>query len=107
MLWNYFWLIWVLSSILFIRFYFYLISQHSKLMAKPAKERFGTPRIIFQVTTKGNMGIVQETINRVNEVCAEIEYKKYELWAVTDMQEKFEGCRTIVVPPKLQLQRNP
>ena len=99
MFWNYFWLIWVLSSILFIRFYFYLISQHSKLMAKPAKDRFGTPRIIFQITTKGNMGIVQETINRVNEVCAEIEYKKYELWAVTDMQEKFEGCRTIVVPP--------
>ena len=99
MFWNYLWLIWVLSSILFIRFYFYLISQHSKLIAKPPRERFGTPKIIFQVTTKGNIGIVQNTIDRVNNVCAEIEYKKYELWAVTDAQEKFEGCRTIVVPP--------
>jgi len=98
LLWNYLWLIWVLSSILFIRFYFYLISQHSKLVAKPIKERFGTPKIIFQITTKGNIGIVQETINRVNSVCADIEYKKYELWVVTDAQEKFEGCRTIVVP---------
>jgi len=97
--WNYLWLIWVLSSILFIRFYFYLISQHSKLIAKPPRERFGTPKLIFQVTTKGNIGIVQNTIDRVNNVCAEIEYKKYELWAVTDAQEKFEGCRTIVVPP--------
>ena len=93
MFWNYFWLIWVLSSVLFIRFYFYLIAHHSKLVAKPAKERFGTPRIIFQITTKGNIGIVQETINRVNQVCAEIEYKKYEVWAVTDAEEKFEGCK--------------
>lgn len=98
MFWNYFWLIWVLSSILFIRFYFYLISQHSKLIAKPPRERFGTPKIIFQVTTKGNIGIVQNTVDRVNNVCAEIEYKKYELWVVTDAQEQFEGCRTIVVP---------
>ncbi len=98
MFWNYFWLIWALSSILFVRFYFYLISQHSKLIAKPPRERFGTPKIIFQVTTKGNIGIVQETINRVNSVCAEIQYNKYELWAVTDAQETFDGCRTIVVP---------
>jgi hypothetical protein len=69
------------------------------LIAKPPRERFGTPKLIFQVTTKGNIGIVQNTIDRVNNVCAEIEYKKYELWAVTDAQEKFEGCRTIVVPP--------
>jgi len=97
--WNYFWIIWVLSSILFIRFYFYLIKQHSKLVAKPPRDRFGTPKIIFQVTTKGNIGIVQNTIDRVNNVCEEIEYKKYELWVVTDAQENFEGCRTIVVPP--------
>jgi len=67
-------------------------------MAKPVKERFGTPKIIFQVTTKGNIGIVQDTVNRVNSVCSEIDYKKYEVWVVTDAQESFEGCRTIVVP---------
>ncbi|HUK84817.1 MAG TPA: hypothetical protein VLU95_03035, partial [Candidatus Acidoferrum sp.] len=67
-------------------------------MAKPIKEKFGTPRIIFQVTTKGNIGIVQETINRVNFICGEINYKKYDLWAITDAQERFEGCRTVVVP---------
>lgn len=104
MFYDYFWLIWVLSSILFIRFYFYLIANHSKLVAKPMKERFGTPRILFQVTTKGNIGIVQETVNRVNQVCAEIKYKKYEVWVVTDADEKFEGCRTIVVPPNYSCQ---
>jgi cellulose synthase/poly-beta-1,6-N-acetylglucosamine synthase-like glycosyltransferase len=68
------------------------------MIAKPTKERFGTPRIIFQITTKGNIPIVQETVNRVNSVCREIEYEKYELWVVTDVQEKFENCRTITVP---------
>lgn len=98
MYWDYLWLIWVLSSVLFIRFYIYLFSHHSKLIAKPVRERFGTPRILFQVTTKGNIGIVQDTINQINAVCKEIGYTKYDIWAVTDAQEKFEGCRTIIVP---------
>lgn len=96
---DYLWLIWVLSSILFVRFYLYLMAHHSKLTAKPTREKFGTPKIIFQVTTKGNIAIVQETVNRVNQVCNQIDYKKYELWVVTDEQETFDGCRTIVVPP--------
>ena len=77
MFWDYLWLIWVLSSLLFIRFYLYLFAHHSKLIAKPVKEKFGTPKIIFQVTTKGNIGIVQDTINRINAVCKEIGYTKY------------------------------
>jgi hypothetical protein len=97
---EYLWLIWVLSSILFIRFYIYLFAHNSKLIAKPVKERFGTPKILFQVTTKGNIGIVQDTVNQINVVCKEIGYTKYDIWAVTDAQEKFEGCRTIVVPQK-------
>ncbi len=96
--WDYLWIIWVLSSFLFIRFYFYLFTHHSKLIAKPVKEKFGTPEILFQVTTKGNIGIVQDTINQINAVCKTIGYSKYTLWAVTDVQEKFEGCRTIIVP---------
>ncbi|MGA3059792.1 MAG: glycosyltransferase family 2 protein [Candidatus Bathyarchaeia archaeon] len=67
-------------------------------MAKPVKEKFGTPKILFQVTTKGNIGIVQDTIDRINVVCKEIGYTKCDIWAVTDAQEKFEGCRTLIVP---------
>ncbi len=98
MFWDYLWVIWILTSFLFVRFYFYIFAHRSKLIAKPEKERFGTPKIIFQVTTKGNIGVVQETINRINAVCKEIGYTKYSVWAVTDAQEKFDGCRTIVVP---------
>jgi hypothetical protein len=98
--WDYLWLIWVLSSLLFIRFYVYLLAHRSKLIAKPVKEKFGTPEILFQVTTKGNIGIVQDTIDQINSVCKDIGYTKYNIWAVTDAQEKFEGCRTIIVPQK-------
>lgn len=98
MFYDYLWIIWVLSSLLFIRFYIYIVTYRSKLIAKPTKERFSTPKIIFQVTTKGNIPIVQETINRVNAVCSGIGYAKYEMWAVTDAIEHFENCRTIVVP---------
>ena len=95
---DYLWLIWILSSLLFIRFYIYLLAHHSKLVVKPAKEKFGTPRILFQVTTKGNIGIVQDTVNQINAVCESIGYTKYDIWVVTDAQEKFERCRTIIVP---------
>lgn len=98
MFWDYLWLIWVLSSLLFIRFYIYLLAHHSKLIAKPVKERFGTPKILFQVTTKGNIGIVQDTVDQINTVCKSISYTKYDIWVVTDAQEEFKGCRTLIVP---------
>lgn len=58
----------------------------------------GTPRIVFQVTTKGNIPIVQDTVDRVHAACREVGYRKYDVWVVTDAEEEFEGCRNIVVP---------
>lgn len=98
MIWNYLWPIWVLSSLSLIRFYAYILAYSKKLTPKPKKTRFGTPQIIFQITTKGNIPVVQETISRIHSVCKEIEYTKYEVWVVTDVSEKFDNCRTIVVP---------
>ena len=98
MIWNYFWIAWIVSSLALLRLYFFAVAYKAKLVSKPTKDRFGTPRLIFQITTKGNIPIVQATIDRVNSVCKEIEYKKYEVWVVTDVQEEFANCRTIVVP---------
>ncbi len=69
-----------------------------KANCKAHQDEFGTPRIIFQLTTKGNIPIVQETINRIHSVCQQIKYSKYETWVVTDMPEEFQQCRTITVP---------
>ncbi len=95
---QYLWLIWIISSLSLIRIYIYVIAYKSRMIAKPAREKFGTPRMIFQITTKGNIPIVQETVNRINDVCKEIDYRKYEIWTVTDANEEFSNCRTIVVP---------
>jgi hypothetical protein len=35
------------------------------MVSKPVREKFWTPRLIFQVTTKRNTPIVQETGDRV------------------------------------------
>jgi beta-1,4-mannosyltransferase len=99
-MWEYLWLAWIFSSVLFIRFYIYIAAYNNKLIFKPLKEKFGTPSLIFQVTTKGNIPIVQNTVDRINSVCKEIGYEKYELWVVTDARERFQNCRTIVVPPE-------
>jgi len=95
---NYLWVVWLVSSLALVRVYFFVFSYRTKIISKPSKSKFNTPQIIFQITTKGNIPVVQETINRVHSVCQEIDYKKYTVWVVTDAQETFTDSRTIVVP---------
>lgn len=58
---NYLWVVWLLSS-LFLRLYAFIPIYARKLIARPSERAFGTSRLIFQITTKGNIPIVQETI---------------------------------------------
>lgn len=95
---QYLWIVWLVSSFSLVRMFVYVLAHRSRMIGKPTRERFGTPSIIFQITTKGKIPIVQESINRVNAVCAEIAYKKYQVWVVSDVREEFKNCRTIVVP---------
>jgi beta-1,4-mannosyltransferase len=99
---EYLWVIWVLSSLSFIRYYAYVVAYVRRLVAKPAQTKFNTPQVLFQVTTKGNVPIVQETVNRVHNVCQRIGYTKYDMWVVTDAQEEFANCRTMVVPSSFE-----
>jgi len=98
MILNYAWIIWILSSLSFVRFYVFAAAYSPKLIAKPKRTKFNTPKIIFQITTKGQIPIVQETINRIHSVCRTIQYGKYEVWVITDASETFENARTITVP---------
>lgn len=97
MIWNYLWILWLLS-LLFLRIHFYGLRYLKDFIAKPSKTRFSTPQIIFQVTTKGNIPIVQNTVNQVHKVCRKIGYIKYDVRVVTEVEEKFQNCRTRVVP---------
>ena len=95
---NYLWIVWVISSLALVRIYFFVLTYRSMIISKPIKNKFNTPAIIFQITTKGKIPIVQETIDRVHSACLKIDYKKYKVWVVTDEQETFTDSRTIVVP---------
>ncbi len=55
-------------------------------------------RIIFQITTIGNMQIVQESINNINRICKEVEYENYSVVVVSEVKEEFEGSVTVTVP---------
>jgi hypothetical protein len=63
---QYLWIVWLVSSLSLARVFVYVLAYRSRMIAKPTRERFGTPSIIFQITTKGNIPIVQESVNRVN-----------------------------------------
>lgn len=95
----YIWVIWIFTSLSLARLYFYVARHMREFIAKPAQTRFNTPKLIFQITTKGKIPIVQQTINQIHNVCQKIGYNRYEIWVVTDAQEEFQKCRTIVVPP--------
>jgi hypothetical protein len=96
--------IWIVSSLVsalaFARFYVYGLRHFGALIARPEKRRFNTPKIIFQITTRGNMPIVQETVDRIHSICRGIEYRDYDVWVVTEVEERFENCQTFTVPAK-------
>jgi len=62
---DYLCMIRIFWSLLFIRFYIHIAIYRSKLIFNPLKEKFGTSKMIFQVTTKGSIPIVQETMAHV------------------------------------------
>ncbi len=95
---EYAWVIWIFTSLSLIRLYVYVAAYLPRLIAKPKRTQFGTPRIIFQITTKGKIPVVQRTIDRIHTICQEIKFSKYEVCVVTDATETFQNCRTIKVP---------
>ena len=97
MTWNYLWVIW-LFSLFYLRFDFFGFVHARRFIARLIKRRFNTPEILFQVTTRGNIPVVQKTVDRINEVCSEIGYTKYGVWIVSEVNERLNGCRTITVP---------
>lgn len=97
MFWAYLRLIWTFSLIIFIRFYVYVPTYRSKIISKPVREKFCTPKLISKVT-KGVIPIVQQAFNRLNTACKEINYGKCEVWVATEANEKLRNCRTIAFP---------
>jgi egghead protein (zeste-white 4 protein) len=55
-------------------------------------------RMIFQITTIGNMEIVQDSVDNINRICIEVGYENYRIDVVSEVDESFEGAVTVTVP---------
>ena len=54
--------------------------------------------MIFQITTIGNMKIVQDSVDNINRICKEVGYENYRIDVVSEVNESFDGAVTITVP---------
>ena len=76
----------------------YEIIRYRKILVKKTFVPINPKRLIFQITTIGNMKIVQESIHKINQICKEVEYNNYIINVVSEVNETFDGAFTITVP---------
>ncbi len=84
----------------------YEILRFRKALIKKTFVPINPKRVIFQITTIGNMKIVQETINNIHQVCGEVAYRNYVVCVVSEVKEVFEGAVTITVPKQYMTANN-
>ena len=68
---NYIWVIWLFGIPIYYTLAYEII-RYRKIMVKKTFVPINPKRMIFQVTTIGNMKIVQESINNINRICKEV-----------------------------------
>ena len=76
----------------------YQMIRYRKLLIKKTFVPINPKKVIFQITTIGNMEIVQESINNINRICKEVGYSNYNICVVSEVNETFDGSFTITVP---------
>jgi hypothetical protein len=94
---NYIWLIWLFGFPIYYSLAFEII-KYRKLMVKRTFVPINPKRMVFQITTIGHMEVVQESIDNINRICAEVGYQNYEVVVVSEVNERFEGAVTVTVP---------
>jgi len=94
---SYIWLIWIFG----IPIYYllaYEIIKYRKVIVKRTFVPINPKRMIFQITTIGNMKIVQESIDNINRICKEVGYHNYRIDVISEVNENFHDALTITVP---------
>lgn len=94
---NYLWITWLFGFPIYYSL-FYDIIRYRRAMIKTTFKLINPEHIVFQITTVGGMRIVQDSINRIHEVCKMTNYTDYEIHVVTEANESFIGAESVVVP---------
>ena len=76
----------------------YEILKYRKLLIKKTFVPINPKKVIFQITTIGNMSIVQDSVHNINRICKEGGYSNYKISIVSEVDETFEGATTLTVP---------
>jgi cellulose synthase/poly-beta-1,6-N-acetylglucosamine synthase-like glycosyltransferase len=76
----------------------YDIIKYRKKLVKKTFVPINPKRIIFQITTIGNMEIVQDSVDNIKRICKEVRYENYKINVVSEVEESFDGAVTIYVP---------
>jgi beta-1,4-mannosyltransferase len=76
----------------------YEIVRYRKILVKKTFVPINPKKMIFQITTIGNMKIVQDSINNIVQVCNDVGYNNYSIVVVSEVKESFDGAVTISVP---------
>jgi cellulose synthase/poly-beta-1,6-N-acetylglucosamine synthase-like glycosyltransferase len=74
------------------------IIKYRKILVKKTFVPINPKRVIFQITTIGNMKIVQESVQNINRICKEVGYSNYNIFVVSEVNESFDSAVTLAVP---------
>ena len=96
-LFKYIWLIWLFGIPIYYSLAYEII-RYRKILVKKTFVPINPKRMIFQITTIGNMEIVQDSVDNINRICKEVGYENYRIDVVSEVNESFDGAATITVP---------
>jgi len=94
---DYIWVLWLFGMPIYFTLA-YEIVRYRKVLVKKTFVPINPKKVIFQITTIGNMPIVQESVHNINRICKEVEYSNYSICVVSEVDETFDGAVTIRVP---------
>jgi len=94
---NYIWILWLFGMPIYFTLAYEII-KYRKILVKKTFVPINPKRVIFQITTIGNMEIVQESIDNINRICKEVGYNNYIINVVSEVNETFDGAVTTTVP---------
>jgi beta-1,4-mannosyltransferase len=94
---NYVWILWLIGMPIYFTLA-YEIVKYRKLLIKKKFVPINPKKVIFQITTIGNMAIVQDSVYNINRTCKEVGYSNYKICVVSEVDEAFDGAATLTVP---------
>jgi cellulose synthase/poly-beta-1,6-N-acetylglucosamine synthase-like glycosyltransferase len=102
---NYIWILWLIGMPIYFSLAYEII-RYRKVLVKKTFVPINPKRLIFQITTIGNMEIVQESVNNINRICREVGYENYVIDVVSEVVETFDGATTLTVPQNYSTPNN-